>query len=69
MGISYFFKNNTRREIVRTHLNDITKNILIAINDYSWNISDEIDIVNDFDENIEQYVEQGFTIDYAFWLA
>ena len=68
MGTSYFFKNNTRKEIVRTDLYDITKNILLAINQYGWNIYDEIDIIDEYEEDIQSLVEkEGYTIDYTFW--
>jgi hypothetical protein len=66
MGTSYFFKNNTRKSIVKTELYDITKNLLIVINQYGWNISDEIDIIDDL-TNIQEFVNQGYTIDYIFW--
>ena len=68
MGTSYFFKNNTRKDIVRTDLYDITKNILLAINQYGWNIYDEIDIIDEYEEDIQSLVEkEGYTIDYTFW--
>lgn len=67
MGTSYFFKNNTRKEIVRTNLYDITKNLLVVINDYSWSMSDEIDIIDEFEEDIDALVMEGYTIDYVFW--
>lgn len=66
MGTSYFFKNITRQSIIRTDLYDITKNILLAINHYGWSISDEINIIDD-SVNIQELVNQGYTVEYIFW--
>lgn len=67
MGTSYFFKNNNAKMIIQTDLFDITKNLLVAIHNYGWNMYDEIDIIDD-SVNIQDLVEkEGFIIDYKFW--
>ena len=53
--------------IIQTDLFDITKNLLVAIHNYGWNMYDEIDIIDD-SVNIQDLVEkEGFIIDYKFW--
>ena len=67
MGTTYFFKNNTRREIIQTYLYDITKNLLEAINTYRWDLSDEIDIIDQFTDIQSLVEDEGYTIDYKCW--